>query len=292
MKPMLAHEYTKHSNKVKEWGSVIFQPKFDGIRATFSKAHPSILSRNEKILKVDKCIPKLTAILDSLPTGAVLDGELIIPGEDFNTISSIIRRNTNQHKRINEAVFVIFDCYIPGDYPFIHRYMKLHNLIDIPQVIDDRGSFGLGEDVVLSPIAVGRHNSIESALKVHTEKGWEGIMIRDGDSQYTPNKRSHSLLKYKTWKELPANVYGMIEGKGKNSSMMGALQCVYKDNRGLPVHFEVGTGFTDIQRMAWWHDRFALSHPSIKVKYQELSKAGVPRFPVFVSITEKLPDKF
>ena len=45
--------------------------------------------------------------------------------------------------------------------------------------------------------------------------------------------------------------------------------------------FEVGSGFTDEQRIALWQDRKRLKGRLVTVEYREMTKDNVPRFPVF-----------
>jgi DNA ligase-1 len=84
----------------------------------------------------------------------------------------------------------------------------------------------------------------------------------------------------KSFFDVEVTVLAHIPGKGKHEGRLGALRCRL-DAPGAVVLVDVGTGFTDAEREA--------PPPvgtTITVRYQELTPAGVPRFPVFVSVRD------
>jgi DNA ligase-1 len=102
--------------------------------------------------------------------------------------------------------------------------------------------------------------------------GGEGLMLHREDSIYRA-VRGDDLLKLKVGQDAEARVVGYIEGKGKYSGMMGALQVQTRAG----VQFRLGTGFNDQQRK---------QPPAIGVwvtyTYQGVTEKGVPRFARFV----------
>jgi DNA ligase-1 len=99
-------------------------------------------------------------------------------------------------------------------------------------------------------------------------------MLRQPGSAYEVG-RSATLLKVKTFKDAEATVIGHQAGAGKHKGRLGALLVRLADG----TEFAVGTGFTDKERAA---------PPAvgsvITFRYQELSDAGVPRFPSYVGV--------
>ncbi len=70
-----------------------------------------------------------------------------------------------------------------------------------------------------------------------------------------------------------------IEGNPKDR--LGALICDSGDGNT----FNVGTGFTDEQRLNLWDIRSLLPGMTCTIKYQHITPGRkVPRFPVFVSL--------
>lgn len=119
--------------------------------------------------------------------------------------------------------------------------------------------------------------------------GEEGIILKHDDHPWE-NKRSKHCVKMKAELEMDLKIVGMIEGKGKNKGMCGALQCENKDGT---IQVDVGTGMDDAMRIKLWNEGETLINSIVSVKYNELikSKTNKPMslsLPVFVELR---PDK-
>ena len=97
-------------------------------------------------------------------------------------------------------------------------------------------------------------------------------MLKDPNCAYE-TKRSGKLLKVKKFDDAEAVVIAHIQGTGRCSTMLGALQV--KDMKGNI--FKVGSGFSDAQRR-----KPPKIGTTITFKYQGTSKAGIPRFPIYL----------
>jgi DNA ligase-1 len=104
--------------------------------------------------------------------------------------------------------------------------------------------------------------------------GGEGLMLRQPGSKYHAG-RSSTLLKVKTFHDAEAVVIGHLPGAGKHVGRLGALAARLPDG----TEFSVGTGFSDRERSAP-----PAIGATITFRYQELSEAGVPRFPSYVGV--------
>jgi DNA ligase-1 len=109
--------------------------------------------------------------------------------------------------------------------------------------------------------------------------GGEGLMLRRPGSKYEAG-RSATLVKVKSFHDAEAIIIGHQGGAGKHKGRLGALLM------RLPtgVEFSVGTGFSDRER-----DNPPPVGATITFRYQELSEAGVPRFPSYVGIRADVP---
>ena len=99
-------------------------------------------------------------------------------------------------------------------------------------------------------------------------------MLREPGSLYVEG-RSSTILKVKSFFDAEAVVIGHTKGRGRHEGRCGALKV-----RGTGgAEFSIGTGLSDKQR----------GNPPpvgavVSYRYQELTKAGVPRFPSFVGV--------
>jgi len=104
--------------------------------------------------------------------------------------------------------------------------------------------------------------------------GGEGLMMRKPHSRYESG-RSITLLKVKNFYDAEARVLKHIEGAGRHKGRLGALFVELENG----TTFSVGTGFSDAER-----EKPPAPGSLITFRYQELSEAGVPRFPSFVGV--------
>lgn len=104
-------------------------------------------------------------------------------------------------------------------------------------------------------------------------KGGEGLMLRQPGSLYE-HGRSHTLLKVKSFFDAEGEVIAHEPGKGKHKGRLGKLQV----RAASGVEFGVGTGLSDKER-----ENPPKIGSKITYRYQELTDAGVPRFPSFIS---------
>ena len=101
-------------------------------------------------------------------------------------------------------------------------------------------------------------------------------MLRRPGARYVAG-RSDTLLKVKTFHDAEARVVGHQPGTGRHQGRMGALLVELDDGTA----FKVGTGFSDAER----EDPPPVG-TVITFRYQELTEAGVPRFPSFVRVRD------
>lgn len=262
MRPLLlAHTWDPAKLDPTGWW---VSPKLDGIRAYWDGVG-TLWSRQGNAFA--KAPPEYIALL---PQGVPLDGELYLGAGRFNDTVRAVKG----HAGWDDLRYVVFDTP-----PLI-----ANSPVEATFKYEDRMRFAarFWHDVVPLTQCTGIDH-VWQALREAEAEGLEGVMLRQPGSLYE-GKRSRTLLKVKSFHDLEALVTGHVAGKGKHVGRLGALSCVRVADTGAGTRleklpgFEVGTGFSDAQREA---------PPAvgtvITVRYQELTPAGVPRFPVFVS---------
>jgi len=196
-----------------------------------------------------------------------LDGELWLGRKMFQRAVSIVRRQ-DKSNLWKEIRFVIFDA--PGldrefeaRLDFVRQSIEKHR----PPHAEAHGH---------SPCKDIDHLRQE-LLRIEA-LGGEGLMLRQPGSKYQVG-RSVTLLKVKTFHDAEARVLGHEPGAGRHKGRLGALLVEMADG----TRFAVGTGFSDAER-----DRPPAVGSTITFRYQELSDAGVPRFPSFVGVRSEV----
>lgn len=196
-----------------------------------------------------------------------LDGELWLGRKAFQRAVSIVRRqDKSEHWR--DIRFVVFDA------PLLDKGFE-ERLAFVRECVTASNQFA-------QPL---EHDVCRGVEHLRTELtrlealGAEGMMLRRPGSRYEAG-RSATLLKVKSFHDAEARVVGHQEGAGRHKGRLGALLVELDDG----TKFAVGTGFSDAEREA---------PPAvgslITFRYQELSEAGVPRFPSYVGVRDEAP---
>ena len=252
---MLAQEWTKTPLVFP----LYLQPKLDGIRCLVYQEEGKWVfqSRNGVIFQ---SFPHLVC---DLPEGHVLDGELYRHDLEFHQITSMVRKK--DHPDLSQIQFHVYDLIQEGG--FEQRWRMLQSF----------------ESPLLRTETVLVH-SVKEIEAYHTEcvaKGYEGIMIRTPGGKYK-HGRSKDLLKYKHFKTDEFKVIGHAVGKGD----IPVFEC------------ETPTGvFSVMMKSTLASKREMLTRVEeyygkwLTVKYQELSPAGIPRFPVGIDFRSKRDGK-
>ncbi len=247
---LLAHPWDNAQDPDGWWMS----EKLDGVRAYWDGKN--MLSRQGNLFHTPEWF------VEQFPT-MPLDGELWLDRHQFQRTVSIVRRqDKSEHwRRVRYLVFDAPACaedfegrleLLQGCLSGAERaYLQLHQ---------HRRCQGLDD--------------LREELARVEALGGEGLMMRQPHSKYEVG-RSMTLLKVKTFHDAEAVVVGHQAGRGRHRGRLGALQVELADG----TSFKVGTGLTDAQRAA----PPALGS-TITFRYQELSDAGVPRFPSFVRL--------
>ncbi len=203
--------------------------------------------------------------VDGLPD-VPLDGELWIDRKKFQRTVGIVRRQ-DQSELWKEVRFVVFDAPAAAG-GFEDRIAFV------------RDALAAGRAMYVRPHAHAMCASVESLraelLRVES-LGGEGLMLRQPGSKYVAG-RSSTLLKVKTFHDAEAVVVGHQPGAGRHKGRLGALLARLADG----TEFAIGTGFSDRERAAP-----PVIGSTVTFRYQELSDAGVPRFPSYVGVRQR-----
>jgi DNA ligase-1 len=192
-----------------------------------------------------------------------LDGELWLDRKKFQRTVSIVRRQ-DKSDLWKEIRFLVFDAPAIKD-PFEKRLKALADLFARKK---------LPHAATHDQVPCKNTEHLRKELARVESLGGEGLMLRQPGSLYQSG-RSSTLLKVKTFHDAEATVTGHQAGAGKHKGRLGALLVKLPDG----TQFAVGTGFSDKERGA---------PPPIgsviTFRYQELTEAGVPRFPSYVGL--------
>ena len=247
---LLAHSWDNDQDLTGWWMS----EKLDGVRAWWDGERFVSRLGNEYLAP--------TWFVKELPPEP-LDGELWVGRGEFQRTVSIVRRG-DRSKHWEQIQFRVFDAPRRDD-AFEARLAYLESLLG------DGAHPHAG--VVPHDTCEGLDHLREELARVEG-LGGEGLMLRQPASKYEAG-RSTTLLKVKSFFDAEARVLDHVAGRGRHKGRLGSLRVVTRDG----VEFSVGTGFSDKQR----EDPPPVG-AIVTFRYQELTKAGVPRFPSFLRV--------
>ena len=259
-KPMLAHPI----DKVKgiNYEDAIVQPKFDGNRCLIycKDGVNRAYSRNGKPVET---IDHILQDID-LEEGMILDGELYCHGHSLQTIVSWIKRKQEQTMLLK---YHLYDVVIP-ELAYKERSQFIRTL-------------PLGESI--SPVygdSISSHEALYKAFRVYREQGYEGAILRWGDTGYEDGKRSKSLVKIKEWLDSEFLVEDIIA----SADGWAILACRTK---GGDV-FRVSAPGTMEEKKQVLNNRSEYIGQLVTVEYANMTRDGIPFHPVAKTFREDI----
>lgn len=292
--PMLCEDdLEKMVKKVEgDIGRLVWSVKLDGVRTRAILEGPDspvkYISRNGKAYTnfyvFDASVAAICCAI-SVYLGDVwpitLDGEVISKDKDFQKQMTQVHRLSEADPSIFE--FQVFD-FVPPPVNNLEK-MVLFDRLGLLEAIMDEESFS---DVkLLLHSYFPQETTVADILSMvdHLcEQGEEGAVIKDIESFYTPG-RSWEWTKVKRFHTEDLKVVGKEEGAGKHKGRLGALiveRTTKLQGGSVTVFVKVGSGYSDEERDEFWSSPPQL----IEVKYQNVTKDGSLRFPVFVRVRE------
>jgi DNA ligase-1 len=249
-KPDLLLLTTYKDQNTTNW---VMSEKLDGIRAYWDGKQ--LLTRSGKVIHAPKWFIKDYPQFE-------IDGELWTKRRDFENISSIVRDKipSKEWKQVKHYIFEVPNA--KGG--LFQRLAKVH--VYENEYIK-----------VLPQILIKNLEQQKRFLKEVESKKGEGIVVRDPNALYI-NKRTSKALKVKNFKDTECKIIGFTEGNGKYTAKVGAIICELPNQ----IQFKIGSGMTD---------KFRNNPPkvgtTVTFKYQNITKYGKPRFPVYLRIREQ-----
>jgi len=260
--PMLASDYNKFSKKI-DWNNCYIQPKLDGMRclAHVSKdGHVKLVSRDGKdIFNMEHICNDLFTIGQDV----ILDGELYAHGLSFQENMKLIKK-----KRKETFELIKFHIY---DTVSDNNYITRKNIIDSIRWKD------LNSIVLVETYKMVNEIQLKINHSVFIQDGYEGSIVRHGNKPYELDKRSTSLLKYKDFQDIDAEIIDITSND--SNPLHGTPLLKYNSST-----FKAGVKMSHEDRI----DLLAKKHLYIgklaNIRFFEWTDDGNPRFPVMIGI--------
>jgi ATP-dependent DNA ligase len=224
----------------------LFEPKWDGFRTLVFRDGDELLlqSRDEK--PMNRYFPELVEpLLAALPRRCILDGEVVIAGENGLDFEALLLRIHPAASRVKllaaqmPASYVAWDLLAIDDedlreVPLEQRRARLEKVLG-----DASGSVHLSPATTDRELAVDWFNRFEGA-------GLDGVMAKRLDSAYRAGERT--MIKVKHSRTADCVVGGFRWHKNGQGTMVGSLLLGLYDEAGTLHHVGVTAAFTNAVR--------------------------------------------
>jgi bifunctional non-homologous end joining protein LigD len=215
----------------------LFEPKWDGERClVFRRGRElSLFSRNRILLNGK--YPEITIAFDRQHSVSfIVDGEIVAFKNGVTSFAKLQERMQIEHpsadllRRVPVWLYLFDLLYLDGydtrRVPLRYRKKVLRNTFEY------KGSLRFTEH---------RETQGEAYYRKACRLGWEGVIAKDGDSEYV-SRRTRDWLKFKCSKAQEFVIGGYTEPRGSRIGF-GALLLGYHRGRKLVCAGKVGTGF-------------------------------------------------
>ena len=269
----LAHDSANHETKVA--GKKLIEVKLDGVRVltiVYPDGRVDQFSRNGKeLVNFPHVKEQFAKIASGLTEPWVFDGEIM--SSSFQDLMKQIHRKGDSET--GDAVLNLFDWLPLHSFedeifhqPQVWRSEALQTwYASVKDVIPNVTV--LSNELVDLDTEEGQARYKEINAKA-VAGGYEGIMIKDLEADYEC-KRSVAWLKLKPFIEVSLEITDVEEGTGKNVGRLGAFVCSGQDD-GKQITVNVGSGFSDDNRIEYWAGRDTLPGSIVEVRADAITQ--------------------
>lgn len=261
--PMLAAEYDKVT--VDYSNPVFAQPKLDGMRclAIVSDGKVTLMSRGGKRIEtLDHIVSAIESVCTEM-SNFILDGEAYAHGITFQQNMELVKKVRPGTETVR---YHIYDIITNEAYSIrkvaIEGFVKATNN---PLII------------LVDSVDIGGKGMLDDCHAKNLSDGFEGTIIRQGLLGYEMDKRSKSLVKYKDFKDMDAEIVDIEPSDARPDQ--GVVVCKY-----MGQLFKANPKMSHQERRDLLINKTDYIGKTANIRYFELTDGGLPRFPVFIGI--------
>ncbi|HJU41998.1 MAG TPA: ATP-dependent DNA ligase [Vicinamibacterales bacterium] len=241
IEPMLA----KLVDDIPDSNGFLFEPKWDGFRSIVFRSQDDVYIQSRDLKPLDRYFPELhEALLERLPAGCVVDGEIVIAtkeGLDFDALQLRLHPAASRVQKLAKecpSSFIAFDLLAEDGRPIMtlpqhERRTRLENILE-----------KVSPPVYLTPVTRDRKTAVEW-LKRFEGAGLDGVIAKPEALEYQPGKRS--MFKIKHARTADCVVAGFRWHK-TGGGRIGSLLLGLFDESGTLHHVGVTSSFTMTRR--------------------------------------------
>ncbi len=238
IEPMLA----KLSSDLPEGDGWLFEPKWDGFRALVFRDGDEVFIQSRDLKPLARYFPELPpALRANIPERCILDGEIVIPGDDGLEFESLLLRIHPAASRVamlaqqTPASFVAWDLLALGDED-LRQTAQAERRARIEAALADAQP-----PVHLTPATRDRALARDWFDRFEGA-GLDGVIAKPESAVYQPGKRA--MLKIKHARTADCVVAGFRWHKNGPGTHVGSLLLGLYDDGGRLHHVGITSSFS------------------------------------------------
>jgi DNA ligase-1 len=248
LRPMLAETAGDLDEGFKRFDKALFEYKYDGARLSIHKNNEVVNIFTREAEEVSASLPEIVADIRKIPHSFIVDCEIIPFEHSPKAFQELIKRLRRKYhvdefaRKIPVKLYVFDILYLDGtahiDTPLLQRRELLRTVIQPAERIEIA-------KCLLTKSSAEARIMFQEALDL----GFEGLMIKNPHSRYTPGKRGNEWLKLKPEAEtLDLVVIAVEYGHGKRANLLSDYTFATRDRDGnlAPIAKAFG-GLKDVE---------------------------------------------
>ncbi len=282
---MLAETAPTPREAMEKFGKPVYaEYKYDGIRAQAHIGPDDVKIFSRRLEEISSSFPEVVEELKELDESVVLDGEILAYRKGRPIRFTELQRRLHR-KEVDEWVlrevpvkYFVFDLLMLNGKETMSLPLKKRK-----ELLDE-----FRDELFIAPwFVVSEAEEVEKLFRESRELGYEGLMLKDPDSVYTPGRRGAKWMKLKRELDTVDAVVVAVEyGHGKRAGLLSDYTFAVWDGDELKVIGKAYSGLTDEEliemtkyfkeRVVEWRGPMAVVRPEVvvEVAFDSVQKSG------------------
>ena len=224
---------------------LLFEPKWDGFRSIVFRSADDVYIQSRDLKPLDRYFPELhDALLERLPPGCVVDGEIVIAQDGVLNFDALQLRLHPAASRVEKLSKVMPSSFVGFDLLAVDG----RSIMDRPQrerrVALEQLLANVTPPVYLTPMTAD-HGVAEEWLQRFEGAGLDGVIAKPEQGTYQPGKRTMFKIKHARTADC---VVSDFRWHKKETGVVGSLLLGLFDEHGKLHHVGVTSSFTMARR--------------------------------------------
>ncbi len=235
-----AREIADHFQKL-----VYAECKYDGVRAQVHSSRGTVRIYSRRLEEITQSFPEVVRGVENAKGEFIIDGEIVPFREGHPLPFQLLQRRLRRMENFEEAAENAPVTYFAFDLLLLDAKETTGLPLSRRRGLLAKLTKGTGVRLAES-VDVRNEKEIESAFRRSRDLGYEGLVVKDPDSQYAMGKRGSGWAKLKEELDaLDVVIVAAEYGHGKRAGVISDYTFAVKDGDGLKTIGKAYSGLTD-----------------------------------------------